>query len=150
MNGVRELADAASTEAAGAALADAVRGADGVITLSGALGAGKTTFVRGLLQALGHRGAVRSPTYTLVEPYAFDGWRLLHLDLYRVAGAPDLAALGLRDELDGATLLVVEWPERAGGGLPAAALELTLEDAGAARRLRWRTDRPEFHQALEM
>jgi len=116
MNGARLLADAAATEAAGAALADAVRGTAGVITLSGELGAGKTTLVRGLLHALGHAGAVRSPTYTLVEPYAFGDWRLLHLDLYRVAGATDLEALGLREELDGATLLVVEWPERASGG----------------------------------
>ena len=114
MNGALPLVDEQATEAAGAALARAVRGQAGVLTLSGALGAGKTTLVRGLLHALGHPGTVRSPTYTLVEPYAFDDWRVLHLDLYRLAGGRDLETLGLRDELDADTLLIVEWPERAG------------------------------------
>jgi tRNA threonylcarbamoyladenosine biosynthesis protein TsaE len=149
MNGTLTLADPRATESAGAALSRALSGQAGVVALSGALGAGKTTFVRGLLHALGHAGTVRSPTYTLVEPYAFGDWRVLHLDLYRLAGARDLEALGLRDELDGRTLLVVEWPERAGAALPAPDLAITLEEAGAGRVLRWMTRNAHYAQALE-
>ena len=149
MNGTLQLRDPAATEAAGAALADAVAGQAGVITLSGALGAGKTTLVRGLLHALGHVGTVRSPTYTLVEPYAFDDWRVLHLDLYRLAGARDLDALGLRDELDDATLLLVEWPERAGAALPTPDLAIALEEADGGRLLHWTTPHARYAQVLE-
>ena len=149
MHGALQLAVARATEAAGAALAKAVAGQAGVITLSGALGAGKTTLVRGLLHALGHAGTVRSPTYTLVESYAFDGWRVLHLDLYRLTGGRDLDALGLRDELDADTLLLVEWPERAGAALPPPDLRIALEAVGDARRLDWATDHARYAQAFE-
>ena len=149
MNGTRTLADEAATIAAGAALASAVKGRAGVIALSGELGAGKTTFVRGLLRALGHEGAVRSPTYTLVEPYEVAGQRVLHLDLYRLAGAADLTALGLRDELDGATLVLVEWPERAAGALPAPDLTLRFEHVPDGRLLHWATHDAGYSQVLE-
>lgn len=149
MNGTMRLPDEAATAAAGAALAPAVKGRAGVIALSGELGAGKTTFVRGLLRALGHRGAVRSPTYTLVEPYDVDGHRVLHLDLYRLAGAADLTALGLREELDGKTLLLVEWPERAEGALPAPDLSLTFEHAPDGRMLQWATQDTGYLQVFE-
>jgi tRNA threonylcarbamoyladenosine biosynthesis protein TsaE len=149
MNGTLTLDDEHATTAAGAALAAAVRRRAGVIALSGELGAGKTTFVRGLLRALGHGGAVRSPTYTLVEPYDVGGQRVLHLDLYRLAGAADLAALGLRDEIDGATLLLVEWPERAGGALPVPDLALTFAHAPTGRLLHWATHDAGYSQVFE-
>jgi tRNA threonylcarbamoyladenosine biosynthesis protein TsaE len=103
-----------------------------VVYLQGELGAGKTTLVRGALRALGHRGRVPSPTYTLVEPYELPGRLLQHLDLYRIAGPGELSFLGVRD-LTGT--LFIEWPERAEGHLPAADLicRLSLEEAG--RRL---------------
>ncbi len=149
MNGTLTLIDENATAAAGAALAHAAKGRAGVIALSGELGAGKTTFVRGLLRALGHGGAVRSPTYTLVEPYEVAGQRVLHLDLYRLAGAADLTALGLRDELDGSTLLLVEWPERAEGALPEPALALTFEHVPVGRLLHWATQDAGYSQAFE-
>lgn len=130
----RLLADDAATEAVGAALAPVLAGRAGVVTLRGELGAGKTTLVRGLLRALGHLGAVRSPTYTLVEPYELHGSRVLHIDLYRIGDARELDGLGLREELGGA-LVLVEWPERATGALPPADLEITLRHDGAQRRL---------------
>ncbi|MCA1798184.1 MAG: tRNA (adenosine(37)-N6)-threonylcarbamoyltransferase complex ATPase subunit type 1 TsaE [Xanthomonadaceae bacterium] len=134
MSAGRVLEDAAATEAAGAALATSLSGRTGVIALHGELGAGKTTLVRGLLHALGHAGAVRSPTYTLVEPYTLGGMRVLHLDLYRLADAAELDALGLREEV-GDALVLVEWPERAARALPAADLDLVLSHDGERRRL---------------
>ncbi len=123
---------AAATETLGAGLAAWLKPGD-ILYLHGELGAGKTTLVRGLLRALGHRGAVKSPTYTLVEPYQFGEWRLFHWDLYRLADAEELEFLGLRDQLDGQATLLIEWPERGQGGLPAADLEIALSYAGAGR-----------------
>lgn len=114
------------TEAVGAALAPVLAGQGGVVALSGELGAGKTTLVRGLIHALGHRGTVRSPTYTLVEPYEFETGLVLHLDLYRLAGAADLAPLGIREALGNGALMLVEWPERAEGTLPPLDLAIRL------------------------
>lgn len=135
MNPPIDLADAEATEAAGARLATALRGQGGVVLLRGALGAGKTTLVRGLLRALGVTGAVRSPTYTLVEPYDTADTRVLHVDLYRLADATEIEGLGIREALDGGTLLLVEWPERAPGALPPADLDLTLAHSGERRSL---------------
>ena len=142
------LADEHATEAAGAALARVAAGG-GLVTLSGDLGAGKTTFVRGLLRALRFSGVVKSPTYTLVEPYELDGLRVLHLDLYRLAAARDLEPIGLRDEFGGEALIVVEWPERAADLLPPADLEITLEDHGSGRKLRWHARAARFTQAFD-
>jgi tRNA threonylcarbamoyladenosine biosynthesis protein TsaE len=100
-----------------------------VIALNGDLGAGKTTFVGGLLRSLGVTGPVRSPTYTLVEPYKLDvaqGRRVYHLDLYRLADAGDLEMLAPRDLLDPGAVLLVEWAERGGRALPVADLSLTF------------------------
>ena len=142
------LADENATEAAGAALARVAAGG-GLVTVSGELGAGKTMLVRGLLRALGHRGVVKSPTYTLVEPYELDGLRVLHLDLYRLAAARDLEPIGVRDEFGGDALIVIEWPERADGALPHADLEITLDGDGAGRTLRWRAHSERFAQAFD-
>ncbi len=118
------LGDETATADLGARLAAALDGRAAVIALQGDLGAGKTTLVRALLRALGVDGAVRSPTYTLVEPYEVGGQRVFHLDLYRVADPEELEYLGIRD-LDGA-LLLIEWPERGEGWLPPVDLWLHL------------------------
>lgn len=106
-----------------------------VVHLRGDLGTGKTTLVRGILRALGHRGAVKSPTYTLIEPYAPQGRQVYHLDLYRLGDPEELEYLGLRDLLGEERLLLVEWPERAAGALPAADLEIHISYAGEGRDL---------------
>ncbi len=135
------LADADATRAAGAALAAALqaRGAESPplrIALRGELGAGKTTLVGGLLRALGHRGPVPSPTYTLVEPYLLGGLEVNHCDLYRLASPAAVAELGLRELLIPGAILLVEWPERAGATLEPWDLTLELDYAGEGRRLR--------------
>jgi len=135
------LADEQATLAFGQQLARLLDGR-GLVTLQGNLGGGKTTLCRGLIQALGHNGKVKSPTYTLVEPYELPGGKVLHYDLYRLADPEELEFLGMRDHLDSGTLTLIEWPERAGGRLPQAdlALRLTVQDGG--RLLAWQADGP--------
>lgn len=106
-----------------------------IIYLRGDLGTGKTALARGILRGLGHRGAVRSPTYTLLEPYALERLRLYHLDLYRLSAPEELEYLGLRDLLDRGSALLVEWPERAAGALPPPDLEIRISYAGSGRDL---------------
>jgi len=108
-------------------------GDGGVILLSGELGAGKTTFARALLGALGVGSRVKSPTYSLIESYAVDDLSIHHLDLYRIGDPSELEWLGLADLLAGPHLLLIEWPERAGTALPAADLTVQLAHAGAVR-----------------
>lgn len=130
-------ATADEMRALGARLATALRGADlvepFVLGLSGDLGAGKTTLVGGLLGALGHEGPARSPTYSLIEPYRLAGRDVYHCDLYRLRDPDELEDLGLRDLLAGSSLLLVEWPERAGDRMRAPDLALHLEYAGEGR-----------------
>jgi tRNA threonylcarbamoyladenosine biosynthesis protein TsaE len=106
-----------------------------IVYLRGDLGTGKTALARGILRGLGHRGAVRSPTYTLLEPYALGRLQLYHLDLYRLSAPEELEYLGLRDLLDAGSVLLVEWPERGAGALPPPDLEIRIRYAGTGRDL---------------
>jgi len=101
-----------------------------VITLSGELGAGKTTLVRGLLRGLGFSGRVKSPSYGLVESYDVFGLTVHHLDLYRLSDPGELDFLGLEDLVGGGSVLLIEWPERAAGRLPPVdeAIEIGIQD----------------------
>jgi len=133
-----ELPDLAATEAVGARLAALVRPGD-VVTLSGPLGAGKTSVARGLLAALGLAGEAPSPSFAIVQPYDLPEVRLpvWHVDLYRLDDPREVDELGLEDER-GDGLLLVEWPERAGPGVWPEALALTLSiEPDGARRLTW-------------
>lgn len=105
------------------------------VGLSGDLGAGKTTLVGGLLAALGHEGAVRSPTYTLIEPYRLAARDVYHCDLYRLRDPAELDDLGLRDLATSGSVLVVEWPERAGERLGRLDLALHLHYADDGRSI---------------
>ena len=126
-----ELIGEAAQEAFGARLAAACEPPLRVY-LDGELGAGKTTLVRGLLRALGHSGAVKSPTYTLIEPYEVGGRQIYHLDLYRLSDPGELEYLGLREMLDEEALLLIEWAQRGVGWLPDAdlAIDISLHDHG--------------------
>ncbi|RMG31890.1 MAG: tRNA (adenosine(37)-N6)-threonylcarbamoyltransferase complex ATPase subunit type 1 TsaE [Gammaproteobacteria bacterium] len=120
------LPDEAATLALGRRLALPLARHPGLVRLEGPLGAGKTTLVRGLLRGLGHSGPVRSPTYTLIEPYEGLAVPVYHLDLYRLADPEELEWLGFRDLVVEKALLLVEWPERAGDRLPDPVLEIGL------------------------
>jgi tRNA threonylcarbamoyladenosine biosynthesis protein TsaE len=146
------LPDAAATRALGGQLGAALAAASvgpTYVALAGELGSGKTTLVAGVLAAFGHAGPVRSPTYTLVEPYAFADREVSHCDLYRLESPDALDDLGLRDTLAGANVLLVEWPERAGGRLGRADLEIDLAYAGVARQGRLRAGTPHGAELLE-
>jgi tRNA threonylcarbamoyladenosine biosynthesis protein TsaE len=133
------LADEAATRRVGDALARTlpdIRRATLTVALSGDLGAGKTTLARALLRALGVSGTVRSPTFTLVEPYEAAAGSVRHLDLYRLeAGAAALEGIGFRDTLTEPGLVLVEWPERAGAALAGADLQVRLALEGTGRRI---------------
>jgi tRNA threonylcarbamoyladenosine biosynthesis protein TsaE len=130
-----KLPDAAATARLGAALASGV--APGcVLHLSGELGSGKTTLVRGLLRALGVSGPIKSPTYAWVEPYALSSLDLYHFDFFRFADKNAWLSSGLRDYFRPDAACLVEWPERAGDLLPSPDVSVQLDYDGEARRAR--------------
>lgn len=107
-----------------------------VIELRGELGAGKTTLSRAIIQFLGHKGAVKSPTYTLVEPYEHIQPPVYHFDLYRIADSDELHYLGVETYFNDTSICLIEWPDRASGLLPRADLSITLEHEPLGRMLR--------------
>jgi tRNA threonylcarbamoyladenosine biosynthesis protein TsaE len=129
-----QVADAVAMEMLGARLARCV-GNGLMVHLQGELGTGKTTLVRGFLRELGHSGSVRSPTYTLVEPYELRARRVYHLDLYRLGDPEELEWIGIRDLLDGDSIALVEWPERGRDVLPPADLEVVIEYRNSGRQV---------------
>lgn len=126
-----KLSDEAATLALGRQLAARVRPGD-VVALSGPLGVGKTTLVRGFLAGLGHDGEVPSPSFAIVQPYEALEPPAWHVDLYRLNGPSELAELGL--DAAGDAVLLVEWPERAGPAAWPDALRLSLDFAAADAR----------------
>lgn len=126
-----ELADEAATLNFGAVMAQAMQ-ANLTIYLHGDLGAGKTTLVRGLLHALGHAGKVKSPTYTLVEPYELSDFTLYHFDLYRFNDEEEWDAAGFRDYFNAQSVCLIEWPEKAENVLPMPDMNVnfTIKDSG--------------------
>jgi tRNA threonylcarbamoyladenosine biosynthesis protein TsaE len=127
-----KLADAGATLRLGEALAAAARPGT-VLFISGDLGAGKTTLVRGLLRGLGHAGRAKSPTYALVEPYSFSRLDLYHFDFYRFKERAEWLNSGFREHFNERSLCVVEWPEKAGDLLAPPDLHIRLDFAGDAR-----------------
>ncbi|MCB1683742.1 MAG: tRNA (adenosine(37)-N6)-threonylcarbamoyltransferase complex ATPase subunit type 1 TsaE [Pseudomonadales bacterium] len=128
------LADEAATLAFGEALG-ATLGKSALVCLRGQLGAGKTTLVRGILRGFGHSGAVKSPTYTLLEPYDLDGRSVYHFDFYRIVDSEELDFIGIDELLDADAIKLIEWPERAEDRLPAADVDVFLQVDGNGRRI---------------
>ena len=129
-----EVADASAMEQLGSEFSSYCPNGS-LIYLQGELGTGKTTWVRGFLRGFGYTGNVKSPTYTLVEPYQFNGRQIYHFDLYRLEDPQELETIGLRDYLDGQGICLVEWPEKAKGVLVTPDLWLRIDYLQTQRRV---------------
>ena len=157
------LPDPDATEALGRALAALLRPGL-LVTLQGPLGSGKTTLVRAMLRTLGHPGRVRSPSYTLVEPYELAFGMVCHFDFYRFAdpGAPaardadpdgggagrEAEDAGFREHFDGHTLCLIEWPERAGAWLPPSDLSISWQEVASGRTVHIEARNPALHAGV--
>jgi len=128
------LADEAATLAFGRSLLPLLDGAP-LVFLHGQLGAGKTTLVRGILRAWGYSGSVKSPTYTLLEPYEVDGRTIYHFDLYRIGDSEELDFIGIDELMDADAIKFVEWPELGLGRLPDPDVDIRLSLEGEGRRI---------------
>jgi len=120
-----------------------------VIYLMGDLGAGKTTLARGILRGLGHAGKVKSPSYTLVEPYTFSRLYLYHFDFYRFTEPNEFEEAGFREHFNPDSVCLVEWPEKAAGIVPAADIRITLKAQGTGRELEIDADTEAGRRCLE-
>ena len=132
------LADEAASVAFGRSLVAGLNGRawrDELVFLSGDLGAGKTTIVRGFVQGFGHQGAVKSPTYTLVEPYLFDDVTVYHFDFYRIKDPRELGYMGIDELMQEPAIKLVEWPEQSGNKLPLPDVHIRLTVEGTGRRV---------------
>ncbi|MCG6867364.1 MAG: tRNA (adenosine(37)-N6)-threonylcarbamoyltransferase complex ATPase subunit type 1 TsaE [Gammaproteobacteria bacterium] len=147
MDRALESRDESETRKLGGRLARACQGGE-LIFLIGDLGAGKSTFARGFIHALGYRDSVKSPTFTLVEPYELPNAPVYHFDLYRLADPEELEYLGVRDYLAGEGICLVEWPEKGAGVLPQPDIEVRLEETSFGRRLRFRASSDAGRRAL--
>lgn len=133
-----QLADEQATLALGEALAPRLAGG-ATVYLQGDLGAGKTTLVRGMLRGFGHGGAVKSPTYTIVEPYDIEGVLIYHFDLYRLSEPEELEMIGVRDYFTPNAVCLFEWPQYGRGFIPHAdvTVNLTVSGTGRVATLTW-------------
>lgn len=150
---ILSVASAERMQALGRAIGSAVGATEGplIIALEGELGAGKTTLVGGLLRAYGITGPVRSPTYTLIEPYETASRQVYHLDLYRLADPTEVEPLGIRDLLAEAAVLLIEWPSKAAGALPPADLWIDIAypaSGTAGREVRLTPLSPSAHKVV--
>jgi tRNA threonylcarbamoyladenosine biosynthesis protein TsaE len=119
-----------------------------VIFLHGDLGAGKTTLVRGIMNAMGYTGRIKSPTYTLVEPYHINGLDLRHFDLYRMHDEAEWETAGFRDEFDGNNIFLIEWPEKAMEFIPKADIDITFEILPHGRNVGIKGNSPSGRECL--
>jgi len=143
------LPDETATLALGANAAGLLN-APATVYLEGGLGAGKTTFARGLLHALGYVGAVKSPTYAIVESYRPNGLAVNHFDLYRFAAPEEWEDAGLGELFAEPALHFIEWPQRAAGFVPAADLRIALQNSGSGRVCTLSADSEKGKQLIEL
>lgn len=142
------VADEAAMVKFGQQIARAASGGE-VIFLNGDLGMGKTTLSRGVLQGFGHQGSVKSPTYTLVEPYELGDITVFHFDLYRLGDPEELEYLGIRDYFTDQSICLIEWPERGEGVLPLADLLLNITVEQRGRRINWQAQTEKGRQLAD-
>lgn len=142
------VADEAAMVKFGQQIARATSGGE-VIFLNGDLGMGKTTLSRGVLQGFGHQGSVKSPTYTLVEPYELGDITVFHFDLYRLGDPEELEYLGIRDYFTDQSICLIEWPERGEGVLPLADLLLNITVEQRGRRINWQAQTEKGRQLAD-